>query len=712
MGDWGPGHPVPFPVPEPRAARYIRFTSLERIERDGAKRPTIVRALRVYAESPGEVEQSMTRKYALDASKARLTFRAEIKNPEARRVAARVEGVISPGGVRFSGEAVLDAGETRPIEIGGITLENPRLWYPNTYGEQFLYSASVSVGTDGGAARETSFKFGVRKFSYPVDGGILALHCNGARIVAKGGNWGMDDGLKLDTPETYGHKARLHAEANMTMIRNWIGMTNHPAFYDACDKYGLLIWDDFWLANPVDGPDPDDVPLFLENAADRIKKYRSHAALAVYCGRNEGNPPPEIDGPLRRLAETLDGTRIYFPCSAMPPVGSGGGYSLAWQGGERGIKQYFNDVTSPVLRSERGIPNVPEARSLRKFLSPENLWPISEAWALHDWTYHMNGPASSFMGAVRDYLGGDFEIPIDNVQGQKPDGRDPVFREYKKAVLKMIGDAGDAWSFEDFSRAAQMINFEHHRGLFEALGARRSNGLLMWMSQSSWPSLMWQTYDWYLDVNGGYFGAKAGNQPTRALWDPRGDKILLANHTARTYKNAAVRAEIFNMRGRLAHEREYGGLDIAADESGTFVGSPDFSASDTDIVFLRLRLYDGNRALLGENTYWHNRKEYQNYRALRELPPASAELTASPAPAPPGGGLARYEIKIKNTGNAPAVQLALRAADADGSDILPVFWSGNYITLMPGEEASVTAEFKASLSDSPRFCADGAGTVT
>jgi hypothetical protein len=708
MGDWGPGHPVPFPVQEPRAARYIRFTSLERRELGVTKQPTIVRAIRVYAESPDAVEQSMTRLYSLDASKARLTFRAEIKNPEARRITARVEGVISPGGVRFSGETALEAGETKPVEIGGIILENPRLWYPNTYGEQFLYRASVSVETDGGGRRETSFNFGVRKFSCPTDGGILTLYCNGVRIVAKGGNWGMDDGLKLDTPERYYDKARLHAEANMTMIRNWIGMTNHPAFYDACDKYGILIWDDFWLANPVDGPDPSDVPLFLENAEDKIKKYRSHAALAIYCGRNEGSPPPEIDAPLRRLTETLDGTRIYFPCSSMPPVGSGGGYSLAWQGAGRGIKQYFDDVTSPVLRSERGIPNVPEARSLRKFLSPKNLWPISEAWALHDWTYHMNGPASSFMGAARDYLGGDFEIPADNVQGQKPDERDPVFREYKKAVLKMIEGAGDAWSFEDFSRAAQLINFEHHRGLFEALGARRSNGLLMWMSQSSWPSLMWQTYDWYLDVNGGYFGAKAGNQPTRALWDPRSDKILLANHTAREYKNASASAEIFDMYGKPASAREYGGLNIAADESGAFAGALDFSASGTDIVFLRLRLYDESRAILGENTYWHNRKEYQNYRALRELPPASAELSVARAPAPPGSGMARYEINIKNTGNTPAVQLALSAAGADGTDILPVFWSGNYITLMPGETVSVTAEFKASLSDSPRFRLAGA----
>jgi hypothetical protein len=703
MGSWGPGHPAPFPVFAPQKARYIRFKSLERRELGGRKYPTLIRELRVYAEAPDEVEQSMTHEYALDGSAARLTFRASVRNLENAPVTASVEGIITPGNAVFSQKLTLAPGETRELEIGGITLENPRLWWPNTYGEQFLYTAQIFVKTQNAAASETSFKFGVRKFSYPIDGGLLTLYCNGVRIVAKGGNWGMDDGMKLDTPGTYDDKVRLHAEANMTMIRNWIGMTNHPAFYDACDKYGVLVWDDFWLANPVDGPPPNDVPLFLENAENKIKKYRAHAALALYCGRNEGNPPPEIDGPLRRLTETLDGTRLYFPGSAMPPVGSGGGYSLAWQGGGRGIKQYFDDVTSPVLRSERGIPNVPEIKSLKKFLAPENLWPITEAWAIHDWTYHMNGPASSYMAAVQDYLGGDFDIPADNVQGQLPDEADPVFREYKKAVKKMTSEAGAAWSFEDFCRAAQMINFEHHRGLFEALGARRSNGLLMWMSQSSWPSLMWQTYDWYLNTNGGYFGAKAGNQPVRAIWDPRSDKILLANHTPREYKNVTVVSEIFDLYGKIVSSREYGAARLNADSSGAYVAALDFSASGTDLVFLRLRLLDENRAVLGENTYWHNRREYQNYRALATLPPAEVTLTvADKAPAIDENGTARHELTIKNTGSVPAVQISISAA-ADGTDILPVFFSNGYFTLMPGETATVTAEYRARLARGSRL---------
>jgi hypothetical protein len=700
------GRSFPMPVFSPQKLRYLRFTATERRELNGKPVAARVRELRAYAESPQQVEQSVTRTYSLDDSLSFLTFRAEVRNNWSGPLRVEILGTVRPSGVRFRVFSTVAPGETRYIERAGIPMKSPRLWWPNGYGEPFLYTAEIQVKVNDQISDLRSFKFGVRKFSTPIDGGLLTLYCNGTRIVAKGGNWGMDDGLKRDTRQTYDDKIRLHAEANMTMIRNWIGMTNHPAFYDACDKYGILVWDDFWLANPVDGPDPNDPALFLENAADKIRRVRSHAALALYCGRNEGDPPPEINAGLQRLTAELDGTRLYFPGSASPPVGSGGGYSLAWPGGNRGVKQYFNDVTSVVLRSERGIPNVPAAESLRKFVAPKNLWPISEVWALHDWTYHMNGPASSYMAALQSYLGGDFEIPEDRVQGQNTDASDPVFAAYKAAVLKMTEDAARAWTFEDFSRAAQMINFENHHGLFDALAARKSNGLLMWMSQSSWPSFMWQTYDWYLDTNGGYFGAKAGNQPTRAVWDPRDDSVRLANATPIHYENVTLRVAVFDLNGRAVTARDYAIESLPSDACGELAARAEFAASPTDLVFLRLTLRDTFGVLLGENTYWHNRKNYQDYRALAALPVADVRVSVS-APETLANGNVRFTLEVTNAGATPSAQTRIRADGSDGSDILPVFYSDNYFTLLPGETKTVTAELAARRADGIRFVLGG-----
>ncbi|MDR0917074.1 MAG: discoidin domain-containing protein [Oscillospiraceae bacterium] len=690
MGSWGLGKPVAFPVFDPQKARYIRFTSLKRRVLNGKSVATRVREIRVYAESPQQVEQSMTRTFALDDDMTFIKLRAEVRNYDTIARNVEITGTIKPNNVRFKFYTWLEAGETKYIERAGIPLKRPHLWMPNGYGEPFLYSCEMRVRVRDNVSDIKTVKFGVRKFTYTTDGGILTLYCNGTRIVAKGGNWGMDDGLKLDTPQSYDDKVRLHAHANMTMIRNWIGMTNDTAFYDACDKYGILIWDDFWLANPVDGPEPNDATLFLENARDKIKRNRYHTALALYCGRNEGNPPLEIDIGLQKLTDELDGSRFYFPNSAMTPVGSGGGYQLAYPGGNRGVKQYFDDVSGAVLRSERGIPNPPSVRSLRKFIAPEHLWPISEVWALHDWTYHMNGPANSFMHALQGYLGGDFAVPVDNVQGQQTDEADPVFAQYKRDILDMTQNAAEVWTIDDFDRAAQMINYEHHHGLFDALAARRSNGLLMWMSQSSWPSLMWQTYDWYLDGNGGYYGARAGNQPTRAVWDPRDDSIVAANNSPFEYKRAVVTADVWDMYGKHLGTQHFPAIDLGADAYGVKVGTVKFTdiGSRTDIVFLRVTLTAEDGALLGRNAYWHNRADYQNYRALNELPSAVIDAKKNLT------GDGRYTVTLTNTGDVPAVQVVVRF-ELGGRDVLPVFWSDNYVTVMPHTQVTLTAEYDA-----------------
>ena len=679
----------------PEKKRYLRFTVLKQRTLNGRPVDTIVRALRVYSDSPEQVEQGTKHTYTLDTSRAQLTLRGELKNYRNAPAEARVAGRILPEGPEFSETFHLDAGADASIRIP-MTLADPKLWWPNTYGDQFLYTAEVRVWLGTQVSDKKLFTFGVRRFDYPIDGGLLTLYCNGTRIVAKGGNWGIDDGLKLDDAKALDDKVRLHAEANMTMIRNWVGMTSHPGFYEACDRYGVLIWDDFWLANPVDGPEPNDPEMFLQNAADKIRDVRSHASLAFYCGRNEGNPRDDINAGLEKLCRELDGTRIYFPHSAAAPVGSGGGYSLARPGHAYGVKQYFNDVTSSVLRSERGIPNVPALESVRKFVRPEHLWPISETWALHDWTYHMNGPANTYMEALKQYLGGDFTVPEDHVQGQAPSDDDPVFRQYKADIAKMCVEAGEAWSVEDFFEAAQLINYDHHRGMFDAISARLSNGLLMWMSQSSWPSFMWQTYDYYLYTNGGYFGSKAGNQPTRAFFDPRNDRILLANATPVRYENLSVTEALFDLYGHLVKEEKHAVDVLEPDAYGVLLSTADFTAASTDLVFLRLVLQDSEGRTLGENLYWHNRKDYQNYQDLKRIPKTTLQYreleVIHTADIDGNGRRTHAKLEITN-GEAPALNVRVRALNENGDDILPVFFSDNYLLMMPGETRVITLDF-------------------
>jgi hypothetical protein len=702
----------PMRVPVPQNARYVRFLSTKQrqVEQQGNRlAPTRVKEIRIYAETTAEVGQSMIRTYALDASRAYLTFKTEVHNYGSMGSASSnmtISGIITPGNIRFSRTVSVPENSTQEVMIDGIVLDNPELWWPNTYGGQHLYTADVTISVDGPSSSSiqdrTKFKFGVREFTYPIDGNRLSIYCNGTRILAKGGNWGMDDGLKTDTPEKYDDKMRLHAEENYTMIRNWVGMTNNKAFYEAADKYGILIWDDFWLANPADGPNPDNETMFLDNAVDKIKKNRYHAALVLYCGRNESAPPKTLDSGLKQRTRDYDGTRIYFPNSASDPVGSGGGYAIAAMPNRNngtGIKEYFDEVPNVTLRSECGIPNVPSLESMKKFLPEEKLWPINESWALHDWTYHMNGPANTYMDALQLYKPGAFIVPTDNVRGQNPNSTDPVFVRYKKDVLEMVEAAGRAYTLSEFQKMAQLINYENFKGVYEGLTVKRSNGFLMWMSQSSWPSFMWQTYDWYLDTNAGYFGAKAANQATHAVWDPRDDSIVLSNMTPKTYNDVVTNMKVFDRDGKVVSEQTWNTPMLGPDAYGIKLATAtaDFAKSPTDLVFIRLTVKGGSGNVLGDTLYWHNWKVYMRYESLNRLPEVQLRATLSPKSTVAGeigAGNDLYAITLSNNSSAPAVQTRIRTiTSATGEDILPAFYSDNYFSLMPGESKTVTVEF-------------------
>ena len=179
-----------------------------------------------------------------------------------------------------------------PSAIPALRLQNPKLWWPNGYGDPSLYSVELSFEVAGRVSDTKRFLAGVRQFTYSEDGGILRIWINGRRFVPRGGNWGFSEDLLRYRAREYDVALRYHRDLNFTMVRNWVGQVGEDAFYEACDRHGIVVWQDFWLANPLDGPNPDDVPMFLRNARDYILKIRNHPAIGLYCGRNEGNPPP------------------------------------------------------------------------------------------------------------------------------------------------------------------------------------------------------------------------------------------------------------------------------------------------------------------------------------------------------------------------------------------------------------------------------------
>ncbi len=498
-----------------------------------------------------------------------------------------------------------------------------------------MYDMTLTSYENGLKSDSISFKFGVREFAYTSDW-PLKIYCNGVRIICRGGNWGMDDANLACTPSDYDIKLRFHKDMNFTMIRNWVGMTNHPAFYEACDRYGVLVWDDFWLANPVDGPEPEDEAMFMANAADKVLKNRYHACIALYCGRNEGFPPESLNKALEKLCAEADGTRVYIPHSALGLVSGFGPY---WAKGPH----YYFGHTYHTLHSERGLLNIPSLESMKKMLTPEHEWPIDEVWALHDFCIN---------------------------SAQRSGEHEALMRE----------SFGSYDSLEDFVRIAQMVDYQNHKAMFEAVYTGRSQGLLMWMSNPAWPSMTWQTYDYWYDINGGYQGCKDANRPVNAIYECLREEIYLVNATAAT-KTLTVKMELYDLDGKLLRTAEVS-RTAPPDYSEAVMEAPRWM---NEAQLLRLKVVE-NGAVIAVNNYWLNGWNPTDYTAMLRMKKAALSTLLTETE----GG---YIAEITNASSVPAVMVEVRLRDRDsGERLLPVFSDKNFITLMPGESETITLE--------------------
>ncbi|MBU6410801.1 MAG: glycoside hydrolase family 2, partial [Verrucomicrobia bacterium] len=198
---------------------------------------------------------------------ADLTVRVTVHNATEAAQSGTLTGK-GGGGIHFRQKISLQPGETRTIVFSPATtpslrLEHPRLWWPNGYGPQNLYKLRLKFTADGAVSDERVVTFGVRQITYSVPGSDnLTLSVNGVPVAAKGGDWGMDEAMKRIPRARLDAMVRMHQLANYTIIRNWVGQSTSEDFYEMCDKYGLLVWDEFFQPNPADGPNPDDPKLY------------------------------------------------------------------------------------------------------------------------------------------------------------------------------------------------------------------------------------------------------------------------------------------------------------------------------------------------------------------------------------------------------------------------------------------------------------------
>ena len=581
--------------------------------------------------------------------KATLTPEIIIQNHNAAPVRGVLHGSI--GDIKFSQELMLKAGEKRevkfsPEKYAQLREQELKLWWPKGYGEPYLYDAEFEFKIADATSDKKKFKVGIRQMTFNEDNNILTLFINGRRFIGRGGNWGFGENNLNYRGREYDIAVEHHANMNFTMMRNWVGQIGDEELYEACDRHGIMVWQDFWLANPVDGPNPYNNEMFIANAEDYVRRIRSHASIGIYCGRNEGFPPKIIDEALRRIVKDEHPGLHYISSSADEVVTGHGPYRALPP------KEYFTlENGKDKFHSERGMPNVMNYESLARTLKAEDLWPQSNKWGQHDYTMEGAQGGSSFNAIIE----------------------------------KGFGTPKNA---KEFTELAQWVNYDGYRAMFESRSLNRK-GLLLWMTHPAWPSMVWQTYDYYFEPTAGYFGSMKGNEPLHIQWNSATNQIEVVNYSAGSHPALEATAQLINMDGKVVWERK---AELSSEEDTTKRPfSLEFPKELSAAHFVKLYLREGDK-VVSDNFYIRGTEE-GNYQAIRQMPKVALrqDVTINKRIDNKWEG----SVTLTNPSQTPALMIRINLLGTeDGDQILPVFYSDNYFALLPNESKTVTFRFK------------------
>jgi mannosylglycoprotein endo-beta-mannosidase len=607
---------------------------------------------------------------------ADLTVSTQLENKSPAPVTGTLTGVIhgGSGDLTLQRPVTLAANVSEPVTLDSTTfpqlhLLDPKLWWPNGYGPQNLYTLSLRFDlgkqTPKSQPSDTqTTQFGIRKIAYQVaDSENLTLSVNGVRIMVRGGNWGLDEGLKRIPRDRMDAQFHMHALANLNLIRNWVGQSTSPDFYDLADQYGILLWDEFFQPNPGDGPNVTDIPTYLANVTDKVVRYRNHPSIAVWCARNEGYPPKELDDTLRGIMAKLDPTRLYQSNSADGRgVSSHGPYY--WRS-----PRYFYAITES-FKTETGAVSIPTLESIQGMMPQKDWETIDDDWAQHDMA----------RGAQR----GD---------------------EYPEDLAKRYGHIRN---LADFARKGQLANYEAFRAMYEGRNAemfRSTTGVITWMSHPAQPSFVWQLYHYDLEPNSALYAVKKAAEHLHIQLNESNGAIQVVNNAPQPQAGLTAHVTLYDLTSKIVLEKTYP-LDPVPASSTVKAAQMEPLGRISPIYFVKLDLTGATGALLSTNFYWQNVAQ-DDFAALDQLPKAKLDVSATTHTE---GENTLLTVTLKNSTPTIALMTHLQLHGAtSGKRILPVFYSENYLSLVPGESRTVTiqAATKDLAQETPLLLLDG-----
>jgi exo-1,4-beta-D-glucosaminidase len=615
-----------------------------------------------------------------DYESASLTLSASVCNVSDHAVTGVLYAGIDGDEKRLSQEVTLTASETKilrfmPEQFAQLKLSHPKLWWPYQMGEPALHSAKFSFAIDGKTSDSASTTFGIREVTSELtEKGYRLFKINGRKLLIRGAAWANDMLLRWSSERLDADLAYVR-DMGLNTIR-LEGHLDRDEFFEKTDRLGILVmpgwsccdawerWKD-WKG--------DQRAVAAASLTSQITRLRNHPSVMVWLNGSDGPPPADVEKmylgiekelgwPNPTLSSASDekttvtgksGVKMTGPYEYVPPV-----YWLTDKiaGGAYG----YNTETSPG-------PAIPPRESLERFIPKDHLWPIDDVW-----NYHSGGERFTTVNVFTDGL----------------------TRRYGAAI-----------SLDDYERKAQAMTYDGQRAMFEAYGRNKytATGVIQWMLNNSWPSLIWHLYDYYLVPAGGYFGTKKAMEPVHVQYSYDDNSVAVVNSMYMELKGRKVSANIYNIDGTEKASKE-ATVDLAADSSTKIFDLPRVEGL-SKTYFLRLQLHAPGGELVSDNFYWLSTKadtlnwakqqdtvytpqaEFGDLTGLNSLPAVKLRTESAI-----GNGEAH--VSVTNPSNAVAFMVHVRVIRSDtGQDVTPILWDDNYISLLPGEKRTLSAKF-------------------
>ena len=619
---------------------------------------------------------------------ADVTISAELTNLTGDTKLARVSGTL--GTIQFDQAVDLAAHETRvvtfsPAIFPALHVQSAKLWWPVGMGEPNRYDLTLDASVGGKLSDRASIKIGIREITSELtSGGGRLFKVNGRPILIRGGGWAPDMLLRPNS-DRQDAELRYVREMGLNTIR-LEGKLEDDRFFDRADESGILVlagwcccdrWEQWsqWS--------DDTHAIAAASQQDQICRLRAHPSVLAWMNGSDNPPPPDVE---RVYVDIL--TRLHWP----NPFVSSATAKKTTVTGDTGVKMNGPyDWVPPTYWLEddsRGGAHgfateispgaaVPPVESLERMLPADHRWPIDDVW-----NYHAGG------------------------------GQFRTIQTFTDALTKRYGAAS---GIDDYAMKAQVMAYEGERAMFEGYARNKftSTGVIQWMLNNAWPSMIWHLYDYYLRPGGGYFGTKKACEPIHVQYSYDDSSIVVVNNTGARVTGTVI-VNVVSLSGAVQQSRTVE-VDAPPDSSTRVLTVPPPQTSP--VYFLDLRLDAPGGQPLSTNFYWLAAKmdeldwpkstwfvtpvkSYADMTSLKDLPTTTVATTVTHRRRP-AAGEGETHVMLTNTGKSIAFFVRLQVTKGPGGDeILPVFWQDNYVSLMPGEKRDVGVTYQlADLGD-------------